>query len=88
MLPAPWAAQLAPQLCADGLEMREVTEASSPALSRFLVAAAGFPEVAHRRQLRTHGQPEKPAVLQVHRGLLCVRCPEKLDLHLPQQVIA
>lgn len=44
----------------------------TPHLPHLVLAAAGFPEVGHGRQLGVDGLPVEPAVVQVDHGLLCV----------------
>lgn len=43
-----------------------------PHLPHFILAAAGFPEVGHGRELGVDGLPVEPAVVQVDHGLLRV----------------
>lgn len=43
-----------------------------PYLPHFILAAAGFPEVGHGRELGVDGLPVEPAVVQVDHGLLRV----------------
>ena len=58
--------------------MHEVAEAPSCALSHFILAAAGFPEVSYWGQLCMDRLSIKPTVIQVDHGFLCILLTSKL----------
>lgn len=88
MLLATAPVELPPQLSRDGLQVHEVAEAASRALSHLILTAAGFPEVGHGRELGVDRLAVKPAVVQVNHGLFRIFFTAKLDIDVPDQVVA
>lgn len=68
--------------------MHEVAEATSGALSHFILAAASFPEVSDGRELCVDGLGVEPAIIQVHDCFLCILLTTKLNIDVADEVVA
>lgn len=74
------------QIVGDGLQVHEITIATSRTLAHLILAATGFVKIGHRRQVRPNGLRVEPPVVQICTPFLGVLFITKLDVSIASQV--
>lgn len=84
----PAAIQFSSEFPWDWLQVHEVAEASSSALSHFILSTTGLSEISDRWELSVDGLAIKPAVIQVNHRFLCIFLTAELHIDISHQVIS